>query len=50
MSINNESFIAVTAHFIDPKNETQLSSIYLAVIVLMKNIHISKQLGSVLEK
>lgn len=28
-SINNESFIAVTAHFIDPKNETQLSSVLL---------------------
>lgn len=28
-SINNQSFIAVTAHFIDPKNETQLSSVLL---------------------
>lgn len=28
-SMNNQSFIAVTAHFIDPKNETQLSSVLL---------------------
>lgn len=28
-SLNNESFVAVTVHFIDPSNETQLSSVLL---------------------
>ncbi|XP_008182425.1 zinc finger BED domain-containing protein 6-like [Acyrthosiphon pisum] len=28
-SLNNESFVAVTVHFIDPENETQLSSVLL---------------------
>lgn len=28
-SLNNESFVAVTVHFVDPKNETQLSSVLL---------------------
>jgi len=27
ISLNNESFVAVTAHFIDPKNETVVISI-----------------------
>lgn len=28
-SLNNESFVAVTVHFVDPENETQLSSVLL---------------------
>lgn len=27
--LNNESFVNVTVHFVDPKNETQLSSVLL---------------------